>query len=78
MSEYEKPVFNIISSNPPIKIQNVNYFISKQTIDDNPQIYIVIKKQGVNPDGSMNGKTKQIFIREEHKELFNHILSFTA
>lgn len=77
----QKMKFEILRHNPVIRIDRTNYFISEQKIinleNNNESIHFVIKKQGVNDDGSLRGQTRQIFIPiDDSDTLFEACLNF--
>lgn len=58
--------FEVMKANSSISINGTNYFMSVQKITDsdtkNSSEHFVLRKQGTNPDGSLRGQTKQIFL----------------
>lgn len=77
----DKPTFKILKSHPVLRVGNNNYFISIQKISNdetgNSSEHFVIKKQGINDDGSLRGQTRQLFIPvDDANEVLQNALNF--
>lgn len=76
----KRPQFETVKTNPVIRIGNTNYFMSIQKIESdsgNTSEHFVLKKQGINSDGSLRGQTRQIFIlKEDAQELLQSAVAF--
>jgi hypothetical protein len=78
----EKPKFEILRTNPAKKIGTTNYFMSTQKIVNDggsSSEHFVLKKQGVNDDGSLRGQTRQLFIPiDDAEEVLASALDFVS